>query len=371
MSIARTDNSTLGRWWWTVDRWTLLALVVLATIGVVLAMAASPPVAERIGLDPLHFVRRQATYLPVALLVMVGVSLLSPVGARRLATIVFLGAVLMLVATLMVGAEIKGARRWISIAGFSLQPSEFVKPGLAVVCAWMFAASRLGEDIPGNRIAFMLYVLVAGLLLLQPDVGQALVVSAVWFSQWFLAGLPMIWVAATIGMGIAGLTVAYFIFPHVASRIDRFIDPASGDSYQVDRAMEAFMNGGMWGRGPGEGTVKRNLPDAHADFILAVAGEEFGLILCLVIVVLFGFVVLRGIANLMRTTDLFAVVAATGLLVQFALQALVNMGSTTSLMPTKGMTLPFISYGGSSMLALAFGMGVLLALTRRRARGAP
>ena len=260
MSIARTDNSTLGRWWWTVDRWTLLALMVLATIGVVLAMAASPPVAERIGLDSLHFVSRQATYLPIALLVMIGVSLLSPVGARRLATIVFLGAVLMLVATLMVGTEIKGARRWVNIAGFSLQPSEFVKPALAVVCAWMFAASRLGEDIPGNRIAFILFALVAGLLLLQPDVGQALVVSAVWFSQWFLAGLPMIWVAVTIGMGIAGLTTAYFIFPHVASRIDRFIDPASGDSYQVDRAMEAFMNGGMWGRGPGEGTVKRTCP---------------------------------------------------------------------------------------------------------------
>jgi cell division protein FtsW len=370
MPIARTDNSTLGRWWWTVDRWTLLALVVLATIGVVLAMAASPSVAERIGLDPLHFVRRQTAYLPVALLLMVSVSLLSPVGARRLATIVFLCVVLMLVMTLLVGNEIKGARRWINIAGFSLQPSEFVKPALAVVCAWMFAASRLGEDIPGNRIAFLLYALVAGLLLLQPDVGQALLVSAVWFSQWFLAGLPMIWVAATIGMGIAGLTAAYFIFPHVASRIDRFIDPASGDSYQVDRAMEAFMNGGMWGRGPGEGTVKGNLPDAHADFILAVAGEEFGLILCLVIVALFGFVILRSIANLMRTTDLFVVVASTGLLVQFALQALINIGSTTSLMPTKGMTLPFISYGGSSMLALAFGMGILLALTRRRAGGA-
>ena len=369
MSIARTDNSTLGRWWWTIDRWTLLALVVLSAIGIVLAMAASPTVAERIGLDPLHFLRRQATYLPLALMVMVGVSLLSPAGARRLATIVFLGALFLLVATLLVGTEIKGARRWISIAGFSLQPSEFVKPALAVVCAWMFAARRLGEEIPGNTIAFLLFAFVAFLLLLQPDVGQALVVSVVWFCQWFLAGLPMVWVAVAIGFGIAGMTAAYFIFPHVASRIDRFIDPGSGDSYQVDRAMEAFMNGGLWGRGPGEGTVKSYLPDAHADFVLAVAGEEFGLVLCLVIVGLFGFVVLRGIANLMRSTDLFVVIAATGLLVQFALQALINMGSTTSLMPTKGMTLPFISYGGSSLLALAFGMGVLLALTRRRAGG--
>ena len=224
----------------------------------------------------------------------------------------------------------------------------------------------MGAEIPGNLISFCLYVLVAGLLLLQPDVGQALVVSAVWFSQWFLAGLPMIWVAVACAVGIAGLTAAYFIFPHVASRIDRFIDPAAGDNYQTDKAMEAFMNGGLWGRGPGEGTVKANLPDAHSDFILAVAGEEFGLIVCLIIVAIFAFIVLRGFVNLMRTTDLFVVIAATGLLVQFALQALINMGSTVNLMPTKGMTLPFISYGGSSLLALAFGMGILLALTRTR-----
>jgi len=367
MSIARTDNSILGRWWWTVDKWTLVALLTLAAMGVVLAMAASPPVAERIGLDPLHFVLRQAVYLPMAVVIMLGVSLMSPVGARRLAIVVFLGAVVLLIMTLAVGTEIKGARRWLNLSGFSLQPSEFVKPALAVVCAWMFAAKRLGAEIPGNLISFCLYALVAALLLLQPDVGQALVVSAVWFSQWFLAGLPMIWVAVACAFGIAGLTAAYFIFPHVASRIDRFIDPAAGDNYQTDKAMEAFMNGGLWGRGPGEGTVKANLPDAHADFILAVAGEEFGLIVCLVIVAIFAFVVLRGFANLMRTTDLFVVIASTGLLVQFALQALINMGSTVSLMPTKGMTLPFISYGGSSLLALAFGMGILLALTRTRA----
>lgn len=369
MSIARTDTSVLGRWWWTVDRWMLLALVALAAIGIVLAMAASPAVAERLNLDPLHFVRRQAIYFPVALLILVGVSLLSPVGARRLAVVVFLGSIFLLILTLMTGTEIKGARRWISLGGFTLQASEFVKPAFAVLAAWMFSASRLGEEIPGNLIAFLLFGLVVTLLLLQPDVGQTLVLGTVWFSQWFLAGLPMVWVAVAAGLAIAGMTAAYFVFPHVASRIDRFIDPSSGDSYQVDRAMEAFMNGGLWGRGPGEGVVKGSIPDAHADFILAVAGEEFGLVLCLVILMLFTFVVLRGIGNLMRSTDLFVVIAATGLLVQFALQALINMGSTTSLMPTKGMTLPFISYGGSSLLALAFGMGTLLALTRRRAGG--
>ena len=369
MSIARTDNSILGRWWWTIDRWSLFSLIMLSVIGVMLAMAASPSVAERIGLEPLHFVRRQSAYLPLALIVMVAVSLLSPIGVRRLAVAVLLGALVLLIATLFVGTEIKGAKRWISVAGFSLQPSEFVKPALAIVCGWMFAAQRLGEEIPGNLIACLFLASVAFLLLMQPDVGQVLVILAVWFSQWFLAGLPMIWVATSVGIGIVGLIAAYFVFPHVASRIDRFIDPRSGDNYQVDRAMEAFLNGGLWGRGPGEGTVKSYLPDAHADFILAVAGEEFGLVLCFVIVGLFGFVVFRGIINLMRNSDFFVVIAATGLLVQFALQALINMGSTTNLMPTKGMTLPFISYGGSSLLALAFGMGALLALTRRRAGG--
>ena len=370
MSIARTDTSVLGRWWWTVDRWTLVALLALAAIGIVLAMAASPAVAERLGLDPLHFVRRQAFFLPLAFVVLIGVSLLTPVGARRLAIGIFLGSIALLVLTLLIGSEIKGARRWINIGGISLQASEFVKPAFAVVAAWMFSANRLGEAIPGNLIAFLLLGLVVTLLLLQPDVGQTLVLLSVWFSQWFLAGLPMIWVAVVCGLGIAGMTAAYFIFPHVASRIDRFIDPASGDSYQVDRAMEAFMNGGLWGRGPGEGIAKGTIPDAHADFIMAVAAEEFGLILCLLIVMLFAFVVLRGIVNLMRSTDLFVVIASTGLLVQFALQALINMGSTTSLMPTKGMTLPFISYGGSSLIALACGMGMLLALTRRRPGGA-
>jgi len=370
MSIARTDNSVLGRWWRTVDRWTFLTILALAAIGVVLTMSASPPVAERIGLDPLHFVRRHIMYLPAALFLLIGVSLLSPVNARRLAVAAFVVAVLLLGVTLLVGGEIKGARRWISFGGFSLQPSEFVKPAFAVVAAWMFSARRLGEEIPGNFIAFMLCALVVGLLLLQPDVGQALIVLSVWFAQWFLAGLPTIWVAFAFGAALVGMIAAYFIFPHVESRIDRFFDPASGASYQVDKSMEAFMNGGLWGRGPGEGLAKEHLPDAHADFILAVAGEEFGLVLCLLIVVLFAFVVWRGIGNVMRNGDLFVVLAATGLLVQLSLQALINMGSTTSLMPTKGMTLPFISYGGSSLLAISFAMGLLLALTRRRPGGA-
>jgi cell division protein FtsW len=329
-------------------------------------MAASPAVAERIGADSFHFVRRQFIFLAPALAVMLGVSLCSPRQVRRLAVLGLLGAVLMLVAVLFLGAEIKGARRWLSLAGVSIQPSEFVKPMFAVVAAWMFAEARLNPGFPGKSIATGLYAVVALLLLLQPDVGQTLIVSAIWGAQFFLAGLPMVLVVGLLVLGLFGGVGAYFVFHHVQSRVDRFLDPGAGDAFQVTTALNAFRNGGLFGRGPGEGRVKLVLPDAHTDFILAVGGEEFGVGLCLVVVALFAFVVLRGFSRILKEDNLFVVLATAGLLVQFGLQAIINMASTLRLMPTKGMTLPFISYGGSSMLALALGMGMVLALTRTR-----
>ena len=367
IAFARTDTSILGQWWWTVDRWTLAVLALLMGIGLILVLAASPAVADRHGLDSFHFARRQAVFLGPSLILMFAVSLLSPRGVRRLAVIGFALAALLTVATLLAGAEIKGAKRWIDLAGHPFQPSEFLKPTFAVVAAWMLAASRLREDIPGNRMAIALFALVLGLLVLQPDIGMAAVVSAVWFTQFFLAGLPLFWAAAFVAAGITGMVAAYALLPHVADRVDRFFDPAASDNYQIARALESFMNGGLFGRGPGEGTVKGGLPDAHTDFIFAVAGEEFGLVLCLVIVGLFTFVVVRGFSRLLQEENLFVMLAGTGLAVQFGLQAVINMASTLHLMPTKGMTLPFISYGGSSSLSLALGMGMLLALTRRRA----
>ncbi len=367
-SLSRTDTSLVGRWWWTVDRWTLGAILLICGIGAVLMLAASPAVATRIGLDGFHFVKRQLIILPLALCLMAAVSMMTPIMVRRAAVIGFLGCVGLLVLTLLVGQEIKGARRWINLAGQSLQASEFVKPMFAVVCAWMFAEQRKGQGFPGYVIATGLYGTVAGLLMLQPDLGQTIVVTCIFFAQFFLAGLPLILVVIGAFAGIAGLIGAYFTLPHVASRIDRFLNPESGDSYQVDRAMDAFANGGLFGRGPGEGIAKAYIPDVHADFIFAVAGEEFGAITCLVIVALFAFIVLRGMSRLLRETNLFIILAATGLLVQFGLQAFINMGSTVHLIPTKGMTLPFISYGLSSLIALAIGMGFLLALTRRRYR---
>ena len=365
MSFARTDTSTLSRWWWTIDRWTVSAVFMLIAIGAMLTMAASPGVAERIGADSFHFVRRQFFFLPLAIAVIFGVSLLDPRGVRRLAVIAFGVAMLLIVATLF-ATPINGATRWLNLGGLSIQPSEFVKPTFAVVAAWMFSAQRLESSFPGNLIAMTLFAMVVGLLLLQPDVGMTLVVGAVWFTQFFLAGLPLFWVVLFMVVGLSALVGAYFVFPHVASRVDRFLDPSSGDSYQVSTALNAFSHGGFFGRGPGEGRVKAVLPDAHTDFIMAVAGEEFGLILCLIIVALFAFVVLRGFTRMLQEDNLFVLLSVSGLLVQFGLQALINMASTLHLMPTKGMTLPFISYGGSSMLALGMGIGMVLALTRRR-----
>lgn len=368
-SFARTDTSLLGRWWWTVDRWLISSLLLIIAIGAILVLAASPSVAERIGLSPYHFAKRQFIVLPVAMVLMFAVSLLNPIQVRRMAAICFVGCLLLLLVTPIVGTEIKGARRWLNIAGLSLQVSEFVKPCLAVMSAWMFAEWRRRPGFPGHFIALGLLAVVAGLLLLQPDLGQTVVVTLVWLGQFFLAGLPMAFMIGIGVLGALGLVAAYFIFPHVSSRVDRFFDPASGDTFQVDRSLEAFTNGGLFGTGPGEGNIKQILPDAHSDFIFSVAGEEFGAIACLLIIMLFGFVVLRGFSRLFSDDNLFVVLAGAGLLMQFGLQSLIHMASTLELMPAKGMTLPFMSYGGSSLLALALAMGMVVALTRRRSDG--
>ncbi len=369
MMFARIDQRPVARWWWTVDRWSLGALVVLIAFGTVMSMAASPAVAERLGYAPLHFAQHQLATVPFALAIMIGASLLSPRDVRHVAFVGFAVAVLLLALTFFVGAEIKGARRWINLPGLSLQPSEFIKPTFAIVAAWLFAEQKEHPGFPGNAIAIALFLGLTVMLVKQPDLGMAVVVASVWFAQFFMAGLRLYWVVAGGLAAAGGFAGAYLWLPHVTSRVNRFLDPATGDSYQVNRSMEAFANGGLWGRGPGEGTVKDVLPDAHADFVFAVVGEEFGLFVCVVIVAVFAFIVLRGFSRLLREANLFVLLSATGLLVQFGLQAIINMSSTLHLIPTKGMTLPFLSYGGSSMLSLALGMGMMLALTRRRLGG--
>ena len=367
IQVPRDDRSVIGQWWWTVDRWALGAVLAIMAFGVMLTLAASPPAAERIGADSFMFAKRQFIFLPLALGLMLAISLASPRHVRRLALLVFCGSLVLLAATFVIGIEIKGARRWISVPGLSsLQPSEFVKPSLAVISGWLLAQSRAERRMPGYFLSTLLVGSVLTLLVLQPDLGMSIVVAAVWAAQLFVVGLPM-WIAGfgVVG-GAASMVGAYFVFGHVRSRFDRFLDPTSGDNYQVNTALEAFMNGSLFGRGPGEGTVKAQLPDAHTDFVMAVCGEEFGLVVCLIILALFAFVTLRSLSRASRETSLFITLAATGLGVQFGLQAAINMASTIQLIPAKGMTLPFISYGGSSMLAMCLTLGLALALLRRR-----
>ncbi|WP_456316341.1 FtsW/RodA/SpoVE family cell cycle protein [Teichococcus coralli] len=366
MALSRADTSVLGRWWWTVDRWTLAALLALIGFGYVMLLAASPGVAERIGASSRDlFILKQVFFLAIATGVMVAISVLPVKQVRRLALLGFFVSLLMTAATLSMGVEIKGARRWLHLAGVTIQPSEFMKPCFAVVAAWLLAEARsLGWRATGAAI--FLFALVAGALVKQPDMGMLIVMASVFCAQLFVVGINLMLVAGCGVAGVLGGIGAYFTLPHFQSRIDRFLDPSAGDNYQVTIAMEAFGHGGMLGVGPGEGRLKALLPDAHADFVYAVAGEEFGLALCLLILTVFGFIVLRGLLRLLGEKDMFIILASTGLLTQFGLQAFINMASALHLIPTKGMTLPFISYGGSSVVAVALGMGMLLALTRRR-----
>lgn len=370
VTFSRRDTSTLGRWWWTIDRWSLSAILFVIAIGVLMSFAASPPVAERLNLGTFFFVKRHLMMIPFALLIIVSISLCNPIQIRRIATLGFILGVLLLVYTIFGGVEVKGGRRWIMIAGISLQASEFVKPAFTVLTAWMLAEKYRDPSFPGITISMGLLGVVVGLLMLQPDLGMTFVIVVTWAAQLFVAGLPFIWIAIAGSIGIVGLCLAYFLFPHVTKRIDQFLNPGTLDTknelYQITQSLEAFRNGGIFGKGPGEGIVKKFVPDAHADFVFSVAGEEFGLLACLFIVGLFAFIVLRSLLRTMQDQSLFIIAATFGIAIQFGLQAFINMSSALHLIPTKGMTMPFISYGGSSLLALAFAVGMLLSLTRKR-----
>jgi len=366
MRITRADRSVLSDWWFTVDRLMFFGLLLLMGAGLVLSLAASPPIAEKFDLEPFYFVRRHAVLIVPAIAIMFAASTLTPKQIRRASLIIFLLGIALMIGILLFGPEIKGAKRWLQLGAFSLQPSEFVKPAFIVLTAWLFNESQKRKDVPGLELAIGLYAVFALLLVLQPDFGQTLLVSVVWGALFYMAGINMIWIAALVALGVAGLFSAYLLLPHVASRIDRFLDPDSGDTYQSDRSIDSFLNGGWFGKGPGEGTVKDVLPDSHTDFIFAVAAEEYGLIACLILLALFAFIVLRGLSKASQESDGFIRHAVAGLVMLFGLQTLINMAVNVGLLPAKGMTLPFISYGGSSMLAMALTMGFALGLTRKR-----
>jgi cell division protein FtsW len=363
---SRAQPTPLSEWWRTVDRLTLAALGALMLGGIILCLAASPPVAARIGLDPFHFVNRQVFFLVPAACVLIVISFLSPRDIRKLALLVFLVSLVLVAATPHFGAEIKGARRWLVILGVNIQPSEFLKPAFVILIAWLFGESSRRPDMPANTVALALLITVVSLLVMQPDFGQTMLITLVWGALFYMAGMRFIWVLGLGATASVGLLVAFYTVPHVAQRINRFLDPSSGDTFNVDIATESFVRGGWFGRGPGEGTIKRILPEGHTDFVFAVAGEEFGVVLCLILVSLFAFIVIRALVKAMHNEDAFIRFAAAGLAILFGLQSTINMAVNLHLMPAKGMTLPFISYGGSSLISLAYGMGMLIALTRER-----
>ncbi len=375
--MNRTDRSLFASWWWTVDRTLIAAAVVLLVAGLVFSFAASPVVAERIGAsDSFHFVKRHAVFFVPALAMLFGVSFLGPRGVRRAAAAVFVVSLVLLVAVLFFGQEVKGARRWINLLGVTVQPSEFVKPAFIILAAWLFAENQKHREhrVPGNALAILLFIVVAALLVAQPDIGQTILASAAWIAVFFVAGMSLWWIVGLGGAGVAGVWAAYTFVPHVHARINRFLDKQgavksghmTADGYQAQQAHDSFLNGGWFGRGPGEGTVKRLLPDSHTDYIFAVIGEEYGLIMCTLVVAIFAWIVFRGLAHAMREDDPFIRYAVVGLVVLIGVQSGINIAVNLQLMPAKGMTLPFISYGGSSLIATAFEMGCLLALTRRR-----
>ncbi|CAN7387179.1 putative lipid II flippase FtsW [Brevundimonas sp. LjRoot202] len=367
-AFSRNDQSPIAKWFWTVDRGLLAAALTLMGLGVALSFASSPAAinADQSITDPFHYSWRMLVWASMGLVLMLTSSLLSPRGVRRIAVLALLGAILTMMALPFIGDEVKGAARWINLGPFSLQPSEFAKPGLIVFAAWMFAEAQKGEGVPGVSIAFGFWALTVGLLLIQPDIGQTLLVTTTFMAVFFMAGVPLKWVAVLAAAGMAGLVSLYFAFGHMRDRLSRFLSPENTDTHQIDRASEAIRAGGLVGRGVGEGVMKKHVPDLHTDFIYSVGAEEFGLILSLAMIGLYAFIVVRGMKRAMKLNDAYEQTAAAGLFMLIGLQACINIAVNLNLIPTKGMTLPFISYGGSSMLAMGLTMGLALALTRRR-----
>lgn len=365
--LTKQDFAPLARWWWTLDRPFLGAVLALAALGLGLVMTASPAVANRIGVDHTHFIVRHMFFLVPALSLMFVFSFFSPQQVWRWATILGAVGVLGMLVTLVHGDEIKGATRWIHMFGFSIQPSEFVKPCFVIMAGWLLARQKTVEGFPGFLMALGLYLFLCALLLSQPDFGMTFVMTMTFFAMIFLAGCPLRVIVSLAVLGFVGLVGIYFTLDHVSTRINSFLDPQSGDSYQVDRSLEAFASGGLLGTGPGQGQIKMQIPDAHADFIFSVAAEEMGLIFLILLVALYGFIIIRGFIRLRAGNSVFAMLAGGGLLVMLGVQALIHMGSSTQLLPAKGMTLPLISYGGSSLVAIGMTFGMILALTRGHA----
>lgn len=367
LTANRTNKNPVFEWWRSVDRVMVSLFIVLLLAGMVLSMAASPNASAKLGIsNPFYFFSRHFTFVAMGVTGAIIVSLMSPTNARRIGVLALLGSIIALMLIPFIGTEVKGATRWIRFAGLSLQPSEFAKPGFIVFAAWMFAHRKRDIRFPGMAFVLGLYLLLIMLLIRQPDFGQSFLLTVIFGAMFFYAGLSAAWI---IGLGLSAMVAgvgAYFALPHVQSRIQRFLDPEGSDTYQTDKALEAIANGGIFGQGPGGGEVSRRLPDAHTDFIFALAVEEFGFILSFLLIAVLAALVFQAFRKALRLHDHFAQMAVAGLATMIGVQTVINLAVNLNMVPPKGMTLPFISSGGSSMLAMSFSVGLILAFTRRR-----
>jgi cell division protein FtsW len=362
----RYKKNLLQIWGASVDRISIMVIFTIIAFSIIMVITASPAVAERIGLEPFYFMKRQIAHLFIGLFLIMFFSFLPVVAVKRIAVIGFILCLFFLVAVLLWGPDIKGAKRWISIFGFSLQPSEFAKPLFAVVTAWILSISFEDPNFPAFRISLVIYLILMVLLILQPDFGMAMTVTMIWISQLFLAGLSIFWMVLVSFFGTITVLISYFLLPHVKRRIDSFLDPENFENYQINRSLEAFKHGGLYGTGPGEGTIKQHLPDSHTDFIFSVVGEELGFIACIFLILMFSILVIRGLYLIASDNNQFNILAVSGILIQIGIQSAFNMGVTLHLLPTKGMTLPLISYGGCSVFAISMALGMMLSFTRKR-----
>ncbi|AEI88916.1 MAG: Peptodoglycan polymerase FtsW/RodA/SpoVE [Candidatus Midichloria mitochondrii] len=370
--LQNKRSSSFLKWWWLIDSLMFIFILSIILIGAFLTATASPGVAEKIGAPYFHFLYRQLVFLGTALGVVVLISLMSKKAIKRLALLGFVVTLILMVLVLFIGDETKGSRRWINLIGFSIQPSEILKPLYAVIVALILSPYNCKKRLFHLKswnvyICLAIHLIICALLLMQPDFGMAITISMVTIGQLFVAGLPLIWVLVAIIFFISATFTAYKMFPHVANRINSFLNPEDSLSYQVEKSIESYVNGGIFGKGPGEGSVKLVLPDSHTDFIFAVAAEEMGALFCMIIIILFASIIIRAMIRISSTRDLFVIYAVVGVMMYFGIQSIFNIGVTLHILPTKGMTLPFISYGGSSALSFAIATGIYLSLTKKTA----
>ena len=355
------------RWLTSIDKVSLVLIFAIILIGILISIASTPAIALKLGLPPFAFFKQHIAIVIISIVAILVASSLQIKHIKKLFLLGYVVCICLIVLTLFFGADIKGAKRWITIFGFSLQPAEFIKPSITILSAWLISEQYRNKNFPGILLSSLAIFITISLLLAQPDLGMSFLIVSSWIGQLFISGVSLFTLSIFAILCIGALSSLYFIFPHFADRIDKFLTKSGdgNDIYQVTKSLEAFKNGGFFGKGPGEGVIKTLIPDSHSDFVFSVIGEEFGFFSCFVIICLFSAFIIRSLLKVMNSSDLFKFSATFGILFQMLIQILINISTSLNLIPTKGMTLPFISYGGSSFLASSISIGVILAITKK------